>query len=114
MATPHTRHGRSLIANETVAIIEAGEYAVGPRNVSIRELQDKAVAGSQIFDEHDIKGAPTRRERQTCFEVTDETTLGAAQRLHSSVGDCIIGILNFASAKVRYHDGSLTTHHHLV
>ena len=109
MATHQTRHGRSVIAKETVAIIEAGEYALGPRTVAIRELQDKAVVGSRIFDVDDIACVPTRRDQPTRFEVTDETTLGAAQRLHSSpaAGEgTIIGILNFASAKAR---GSLVT-----
>jgi len=88
------RVNRRKIAEETVAILEAGSYTVDGRVVRIGDDVAASVEGARLYlpDEFDEPAGPVRHE--TAVELTRETTLDAARRLGRGVV-----ALNFASAK---------------
>ncbi|MGP4023549.1 TIGR02452 family protein [Actinomadura sp. 3N407] len=98
-----SRHPRRMTAQETVAILERGDYpAPSGRTVSIAESLARAVQGTVLYrpDELDalLRRLPAAEPGTTTrIEATGETTLAAARRL------CAPGTvpfaLNFASAK---------------
>jgi uncharacterized protein (TIGR02452 family) len=96
-----SRHPRRMTAQETVAILERGDYtAPSGRTVSIADGLARAVENTVLYrpDELDalLKRLPAI-EVETRIEVTGETTLAAARRL---CGDGTVPFaLNFASAK---------------
>lgn len=97
---------RIAIAQDTLNIIEKGEYENPEGNrVDVRKDVAQAIAQSTwfeadkflpIFAERDrvLQGL---RKQKTIFEVTDETSLQAAQRLYARYPRMLC--LNFASAK---------------
>ncbi|MEV0664938.1 TIGR02452 family protein [Actinomadura luteofluorescens] len=98
-----SRHPRRMTAQETVAILERGDYtAPSGRAVSIADGLADAVRRTVLYrpDELDTllkRLPPADPGTRTRIEVTGETTLAAARRL------CAPGktpfALNFASAK---------------
>ncbi|MEU4823178.1 TIGR02452 family protein [Actinomadura citrea] len=98
-----SRHPRRMTAQETVAILERGDYtAPSGRAVSIADGLAEAVRRTVLYrpDELDTllkRLPPADPDTRTRIEVTGETTLAAARRL------CAPGTtpfaLNFASAK---------------
>ncbi|TDD88533.1 TIGR02452 family protein [Actinomadura rubrisoli] len=108
-----SRHPRRTTAQETVAILERGDYpAPSGRTVSISRSIERAVQGTVLYRPHDLDrllkrlpeaesgSAQTTRTGDaagTRIEVTEEITLAAARRL---CGPGAVPLaLNFASAK---------------
>ncbi|MFI0407732.1 TIGR02452 family protein [Actinomadura sp. 3N508] len=100
-----SRHPRRETAQETVRILDRGDYvAPSGRTVSIVDGLARAVRGTVLYrpDELDellqrlppVSAAPGSTTR---IEVTDETTLAAALRLSGQ--GTVPFALNFASAK---------------
>ena len=98
-----SRHPRRATAQETVSILERGDYpAPSGRTVSIAGGLAEAIQGTVLYrpDELDAllrRLPPATSETGTHIEVTDETTLAAAQRLCAQ--GSVPYALNFASAK---------------
>lgn len=97
---------RIAAANETVAIIERGNYLNNKsENIDIQSDTQLSIQRSELFraDKFDTIFAERNqilrhsKKIKTTFEITEETTLEAAERL-SKTGDPIF-CLNFASAK---------------
>ncbi|GAB2863243.1 TIGR02452 family protein [Actinocorallia aurea] len=82
---------RKAVAEQTVAILEAGSYRVGGRTVALDV--PRAVAAARLVQPGGF-AAPRRGPHGTVVELTPETTLEAARRLGPGVA-----ALNFASAK---------------
>ncbi|MEV4676991.1 MULTISPECIES: TIGR02452 family protein [Actinomadura] len=97
-----SRHPRRMTAQETVAILERGDYtAPSGRKISIADGLSRAVEGTVLYrpDELDalLGRLPGAGFTETRIEVTGETTLAAARRLCGGDADPLA--LNFASAK---------------
>ncbi|WP_141583560.1 TIGR02452 family protein [Actinomadura sp. WMMA1423] len=98
-----SRHPRRMTAQETVAILERGDYtAPSGRTVQVADRLAEAVRRTVLHrpDELDAllkRLPPAGPGTRTRIEVTDETTLAAARRLHGA-GTAPFA-LNFASAK---------------
>ncbi|NUU78416.1 TIGR02452 family protein [Paenibacillus xylanilyticus] len=102
------RSGRARIAQETLAILEEGQYINGyDRRVPIDADLKKAIQGSVLYRPNEL---PALREQvhqlrlsseaaAVQIEVTGETTLAAASRLVVDEGRTDVVCLNFASAK---------------
>ncbi|WP_419720007.1 TIGR02452 family protein [Paenibacillus illinoisensis] len=108
LKSTNQRSGRARIAQETLAILEEGQYINGyDRRVSIDEDLKRAIQGSVLYrpDElpalreqvRQLQAAPKSAAAQ--IEVTGETTLAAASRLVVDEGRTDVVCLNFASAK---------------
>lgn len=105
------RAGRARIAQETLAILEAGEYVNGyDRRVSIAADLQEAIRNSVLYRPEELpevseqvramQGAnSTTSATLSNIEVTGETTLAAAARLVVGEGHKDVVCLNFASAK---------------
>ena len=94
-----SRDKRATTAKHTLAICETGDYlAPSGRRVSIAEKLAKAKAGTVLYSPENppVARQPTIR-RTTRFEVRNETTFQALQRLAKS--NAHLACLNFASAK---------------
>ncbi len=92
-------HGRTLIAEQTVAACESGRYANEQGAVvELALVIERAVAGT-VLRELSSYVSPPLRERVPATEitVTAETTIAALRRLNERGGH--VGCLNFASAK---------------
>lgn len=93
------RAARVALSEQTLQIIETGGYECGGP-VSLRTEIDAAVAGTRLYRDADFpQDRPLSGSFDTRFEVTDETTLAAAARLHAEAPDEDQLLLNFASAK---------------
>lgn len=108
LKSKNQRSSRARIAQETLAILEEGQYINGyDRRVSIDEDLKRAIQGSVLYrpDElpalreqvRQLQGAP--KSAAAKIEVTGETTLAAASRLVVDEGRTDVVCLNFASAK---------------
>lgn len=108
LKSTNQRSGRARIAQETLDILEEGQYINGyDRRVSIDEDLKRAIQGSVLYrpDElpalreqvRQLQGAP--KSAAAKIEVTGETTLAAASRLVVEEGRTDVVCLNFASAK---------------
>ncbi|MEK4434049.1 TIGR02452 family protein [Paenibacillus sp. FSL K6-2862] len=108
LKSTNQRTGRARIAQETLAILEEGQYINGyDRRVSIEEDLKEAIQGSVLYrpDElpalreqvRQLQAAP--KSAAAKIEVTGETTLAAASRLVVDEGRTDVVCLNFASAK---------------
>jgi uncharacterized protein (TIGR02452 family) len=89
------------VAQETVAILERGEYrSASGRAVSIAPLVEAAAAGTVLYapGQLDGLGPAERRPGAPRLEVTGETTAAAGRRLLAE-GDRRVAALNFASAR---------------
>ncbi|HEX9146550.1 MAG TPA: TIGR02452 family protein [Candidatus Binatia bacterium] len=92
------RHVAVQFGSEAVHIIESGQYSTpSGRKVNIADLLKRSVEGTQSYPpDSPLADTETSRNYRTEFEVENETTLAAAQRLlrlgHNPVA------LNFASA----------------
>ncbi len=98
------RHSRKTVAEETLRILERGEYAPRPGSrVFIVDAVVSAVEDVRLFTPEelaDLLGAePKQAAMQTRFKVRNETTLSAAARLVVELGLQDVLCLNFASAK---------------
>ncbi|XRQ13440.1 TIGR02452 family protein [Actinomadura welshii] len=98
-----SRHPRRETAQETVAILERGEYSPpSGRTVPIADRLARAVRGTVLYRPDELDGLLDRLPAaapgaETRIEVTDETTLAAALRLRAP--GAVPFALNFASAK---------------
>ena len=93
---------RVELAQDTLRIIEKGDYRNNlGETVSIKEETDRAVKNSKLFRTEDFPQSfeLTKNENETCFEITDETTLEAAKRICREDENTNPFVLNFASAK---------------
>ncbi|MGG4130101.1 TIGR02452 family protein [Paenibacillus illinoisensis] len=108
LKSTNQRSGRARIAQETLAILEEGQYINGyDRRVSIDEDLKRAIQGSVLYRPAELPAlreqvrqlqvAPKSAAAQ--IEVTGETTLAAASRLVVDEGRTDVVCLNFASAK---------------
>ncbi|WP_153977131.1 TIGR02452 family protein [Paenibacillus xylanilyticus] len=108
LKSTNQRSSRARIAQETLTILEEGQYINGyDRRVSIDEDLKRAIQGSVLYrpDElpalreqvRQLQGAP--KSAAAKIEVTGETTLAAASRLVVEEGRTDVVCLNFASAK---------------
>lgn len=87
------------LARETERIVAAGRYrAPDGREVSLRTELDAALAGTRLYGPEPVP-VPPFRSVATRFEVTGESSLGAARRLASDTGNGTPAVLNFASAR---------------
>lgn len=94
------REQHMSLAQETLDILRQGRYrSPSGQEVNITADLEAAVSGSRLYRPGDfpnpVTSCPTRPWPGTTAEVTEETTLQAAQRLAASDPLC----LNFASAK---------------
>ncbi|MGD0032242.1 TIGR02452 family protein [Paenibacillus illinoisensis] len=108
LKSTNQRSSRARIAQETLAILEEGQYINGyDRRVSIDEDLKRAIQGSVLYRPDEL---PALREQVRLLhaapksaaakiEVTGETTLAAASRLVVDEGRTDVVCLNFASAK---------------
>lgn len=92
------RSTRVVLAQETLAICEAGEYrSANGRTISIRDELHSAKAGTRLYS---LENPPILARKlsthETQIEVTNETTQSALAKL-SSAGH--LACLNFSSAK---------------
>jgi uncharacterized protein (TIGR02452 family) len=101
-----SRHPRRATAQETVAILDRGEYAApSGRTVRIAADLERSVLGTVLHTPEELDAllaaGPSRAAAEpaagTRLEVTGETTLAAARRLRAA-GEVPFA-LNFASAK---------------
>ena len=93
------RKRAARIGRETVAIIEAGRYATGAGAiVELADAIERARADTVSYPPWAALPAPrSHAAGTTSYQVTNETSLEAAQRLIA--GDLDPLVLNFASAK---------------
>ncbi|MNC15183.1 hypothetical protein D3C75_629880 [compost metagenome] len=102
----NNREVRSKIAQETLRIIEDGAY-LNPNGarVEVKREVEAAVRDSKLYTPsalQEIKRMVTAYRKRSALpkiEVTDESTLAAAQRLVQVEGIAETVCLNFASAK---------------
>lgn len=108
LKSTNQRSGRARIAQETLAILEEGQYINGyDRRVSINEDLKRAIQGSVLYRPNELPALREQvRQLQAApksaaakIEVTGETTLAAASRLVVDEGRTDVVCLNFASAK---------------
>jgi uncharacterized protein (TIGR02452 family) len=93
-----SRNRAAQIAQDTVAIVAAGQYTnPAGRVISIRHLIDAAKGGTVSYPPDASLPKVVPSGRATRFEVTNETTLAAARRLVGE-GHRVVA-LNFASAR---------------
>ncbi|WP_343040588.1 TIGR02452 family protein [Streptomyces typhae] len=86
------------IAQETVDIVAAGGYTTpGGRHVALADAVSAARAGTSLHGPEPV-GVPARAQVATTVEVTGESSLEAAHRLHTTGGGPA-AVLNFASAR---------------
>jgi uncharacterized protein (TIGR02452 family) len=93
------RNNRMKCAQETVAICEAGFYlAPSGKRIEIGALTRSAIEGTILYSPESHPRSDTNQGSVvTSFEVVNETSFSALQRLDGKGGH--IGCLNFASAK---------------
>lgn len=90
------------VAQETVRIVEQGEYiAPSGRRVALREEVERAVRGTVLYRPQDFERLelPAPGAGAVRIEVTAEKTGEAARRLVEVEGERRVLALNFASAK---------------
>ena len=94
-----SRDQRARIANETMAICDAGYYTSPSRRlVEIGNDIGRAVKGTVVYSpENPPRAGEVKGSSPTRIEVVNETTFNALARLSGRGGH--IGCLNFASAK---------------
>ncbi|WJV44802.1 TIGR02452 family protein [Streptomyces flavofungini] len=86
------------IAQDTVDIVAVGAYtAPDGRRVELAEAVAAARAGTRVYGPDPVD-VPPRPPGPTTVEVTGESSLEAAHRLHGAGEDGVV-VLNFASAR---------------
>ncbi|MFH9071952.1 TIGR02452 family protein [Streptomyces alboflavus] len=86
------------IAQDTVDIVAAGAYtAPDGRRVELADAVAAARAGTRLYGPDPVE-VPPRAPGPTTVEVTGESSLAAAHRLHGAGGGPV-AVLNFASAR---------------
>ena len=96
------KKNRIEIAEDTLAIIETGEYRNNLNKVvSIKEDTENAIEKSVLFHLEDFPSEfeLTNNDGETKIELTEETTLEAAKRVCAEDAKANPYVLNFASAK---------------
>jgi len=98
------RDKRTVLAKQTLSILEAGSYRAPSGNtVSLAEPMKAALEGTRLYRPADFPESLTpatgREEGRTRIEVTAETTLEAAQRVQEESKEDGTLVLNIASAK---------------
>lgn len=99
------RNARKKLAEETVAILEAGEYNTASGNsVRIASEIKKCVENTALFSSDELQQLVQASSKVATFDgnmrltVANETALDAARRLKSSAENRKVCVLNFASA----------------
>src|SRR5262249_32996317 len=99
------RLDRTLLAKETVKIVNRGAYKVrNGRVINIAPSIESCLAGTRYFPPEELErirrevAARPVQDGETIIEVSNETTLTGIKRLLAETGDSIAA-LNFASAK---------------
>jgi len=91
------------LANDTLRILEAGEYYPSPGNrITIKNRIFASEMLTYVYgaDQLSIPQLPTPRTERPTIEITTEGTVEALQRFASLYGPCgDLGCLNFASAR---------------
>ena len=90
------------IAQETLGLIEAGEYQAGGQSVRFTEQQESAVRGTRLYRPDEIAAlSPSAADVNQTIRVVDGTTQVVAHELTKLAlaehGE--IALLNFASAR---------------
>lgn len=97
------RNNRANIAKETLEIIDRGWYEVADgKRVEIASQVNACLKRTTLYRPRDfdtLDYEPRQTQRNTTFEVTNETTLSAAHRLVVEHAKRDVLLLNFASAK---------------
>ena len=97
------RRERAAIAAQTVHILSAGSYQVpSGKTISIASELNHAINETRLFRPGQIAriAASDPAKLGPCqFQVSNRTTLSAAQQLHAEYGAERIALLNFASAR---------------
>jgi len=103
------RTTRAHVARETLEILDKGFYeSLAGQVVHIKGALEAAISGSvhyrptdfdEVFALRDHIMSERCTQPATEFEVANETTLGAAERLTQADGNANVPALNFASAK---------------
>ena len=97
-----SRTKRASVALETVSIVDSGGYTLANGlRVNIREEIETSLAKTELIrpDEFDLMTLPDSDRHTTAFDVRNETTLAAAERLVVEEQLDNVLCLNFASAK---------------
>lgn len=98
MTTPISRTRAAAIGQDTVRILEAGQYQTSDgKIVAIRDMLAKAVNGTRSYPPDAELPTVGKGTHATRYEVNNETTLTAAYRLAQAGRR--VAALNFASAK---------------
>jgi uncharacterized protein (TIGR02452 family) len=98
-----SRHPWRAIAQHTVEVLDHGSYTTpSGRTADLAARLARAVDGTRVYRPAELEALlsrlPPSPALPTRMEVTEETTLAAAQRL-SNHADDEVACLNFASAK---------------
>ena len=95
------REKRKMIAEETLRIIQSGQYNVGGKAVDIADSISFSRENSILISQGDAEkfGKEFQSKAGTpVIELTNESTLSAILRMNGNQVSAI-GVLNFASAK---------------
>jgi uncharacterized protein (TIGR02452 family) len=98
------RNQRALLAQETLAILEAGRYtAADGSTVDMGEAIERCIETTVLYTPEasaELKASlPDYKAQNTTIEVRNESTLSAAKRLAETGRFSRVCCLNFASAK---------------
>lgn len=98
------RTSRKQLGQETVAIVDRGEYTIDGRTVNLAPLVSACCDATQYFAPEDLKRLQAKvlvqpaPAMETVIDVRNETTLAGIARLLAE-GEGPVAALNFASAK---------------
>lgn len=92
------RTNRRQLAEDTLAILDRGHYALGEHSYTITPDLAAAVAGTRLYEPGGWPPVPDTGEREHLITVDGDTTLAAARRI-AGQADEVPAVLNFASAK---------------
>ncbi len=97
------RSQRAKVAEETIDILDRGDYEIAGQKLSIRSEIDRCNQQTQLFSPKDLDKlvgqVPPQPAQTNEFQVRNETTLQGAKRLWQTGQYSKMAALNFASAK---------------
>jgi len=94
------KRNRIDAARNTLEILDRGNYTCGNKTIDISEVLSKVSSNTILYQPDDVRNTAIeiKESENISFEVRNETTLAAIQKLRKQAKDKI-GVLNFASAK---------------